>query len=77
MARRHPMAHSHPQHPVNLTWVSHRRGSVSTTQLPPPQSGERGYIILMAGDDQNRIGGNYEGNYDRRLDIKRKDGPDT
>ena len=50
---------------------------MSTPQLPPPQSGERGYIILMAGDDQNRIGGNYEGNYDRRLDIKRKDGPDT
>ncbi|HEX6680479.1 MAG TPA: BBE domain-containing protein [Gaiellaceae bacterium] len=31
----------------------------------------------MAGDDENRIRANYQGNYDRLVEIKRKYDPDN
>jgi FAD/FMN-containing dehydrogenase len=56
---------------ANIDWV---RGFYEATA---PHSEEGAYINFLAGDDQGRIRANYQGNYDRLVEIKRKYDPDN
>ena len=51
---------------ANIAWV--RRYYDATA----PHSEEGGYINFMSEDDQGRIRANYQGNYDRLVDVKRR-----
>ncbi|MFC7494985.1 MULTISPECIES: FAD-binding oxidoreductase [unclassified Nocardioides] len=53
----------------NIAWVRDYYDAIA------PHSEEGGYINFMAADDQDRIRANYQGNYDRLRDIKRKYDP--
>jgi FAD/FMN-containing dehydrogenase len=56
---------------ANIAWV--RRYYDATA----PHSEEGGYINFMSEDDQGRIRANYQGNYDRLVDVKRRYDPDN
>ena len=56
---------------ANIAWV--RRYYDATA----PYSEEGGYINFMSEDDQGRIRANYQGNYDRLVDVKRRYDPDN
>jgi len=56
---------------ANIAWV--RRYYEATA----PHSEEGGYINFMSEDDQGRIRANYQGNYDRLVDVKRRYDPDN
>jgi FAD/FMN-containing dehydrogenase len=55
----------------NIQWV---RDYYDATA---PLSEEGGYVNFMAGDDQDRIKANYQDNYDRLVEVKRKYDPDN
>jgi FAD/FMN-containing dehydrogenase len=55
----------------NIQWVR------DYYEATAPLSEEGGYVNFMAGDDQDRIKANYQGNYDRLVEVKRKYDPDN
>jgi FAD/FMN-containing dehydrogenase len=56
---------------ANIAWVR------EYYEATAPLSEEGGYINFMSGDDQERIKGNYKGNYDRLFEVKRAWDPDN
>ena len=53
------------QSDANIAWVRDYYDAVA------PHSEEGGYVNFMAGDDQDRTRANYQGNYDRLVEVKR------
>ncbi len=56
---------------ANTAWVKDYYAATA------PHSEEGGYVNFMAEDDQSRIRANYQGNYDRLVETKRRYDPDN
>jgi FAD/FMN-containing dehydrogenase len=59
------------QNEANIAWVRNYYDATA------PHSEAGGYINFMSEDDQGRIRANYQGNYDRLVEVKRRYDPDN